>query len=166
MTLDDYLVCLLDRFAAFSGKPAIINTLELANWPAEFVALLKAHNLLQKTKIARSVVCTKCEEECVRPVESRSNNKGGRDFFLICELQSDVNHIPVFSNELEQWQISGSAIALLLNTLLHLRKVEVSSSSVNHWEVGLFKGNKHNAHIVLIVDNNLCLNIAGLTWSN
>jgi len=76
MTPDAGLVEIIDRVAALQGKTVLINADELTQWPTEIVEELKTHNLIRKTRPATSVVCTECEEECVRPCSRQSAGTG------------------------------------------------------------------------------------------
>lgn len=161
MTHSNLLCELLDRIAALKGKAALISTEDLNQWPVDEVTALKKHKLLRKTRPASSVVCTECEEECVRPVYSDPEPGGENRVFLVCEQQSDVNRIEIPTNRLEQWQTSGDLFANFTGELLGLRKPSTNQVTTDRWEVGLLKGKKYSSHIVLLASDTLNLTLAG-----
>lgn len=154
---------LIDRVATLQGKVAFSSSEDLKQWPAEEVTALKKHKLLRTTKPASRVVCTECEEECVRPVHTELSPGGESRLFLVCELQNDVNRIDVPIERLEQWQTTGEYFAGLIAEILNIRQATQIQATVARWEVGLFKGKKHSAHVVLTAEDTLTLGFAGHT---
>jgi len=162
--IKENLLCeLLKRISARHGKSTFVTTDELNQWPVNEVALLKEHKLLRKSRPATSVVCTECEEECLRPVHCEPEPRGESRLFLVCEKQSDVNRIEIPTSRLEQWSVSGEFLADLVSELLELRKQNTNQRSTDQWEIGLLKGKRHSAHIVLTVTEAVNLSLAGHT---
>jgi hypothetical protein len=163
MTPETVLIELLGRVAALQGQVALICTDELAQWPSETVEELKTCNLIRKTRPATSVVCTECEEECVRPVHTLTAAPGDPVLFLVCEKRDDINRAPVPISHLEQWQTSGTLVADFLSGLLGLRRPATDSTTDSRWEIGMLKGKKHSSHLVLLAGDSLTLTLAGHT---
>ena len=152
---------LLDRIAAMQGKAVLISAHELNQWPAEEVVAFKKHKLIRQTSPATSVVCTECEESCIRPVYPVSSSDGDSRLFLVCDIHDDVNKITVPVSHLEQWQTTGNFFANLIAELLELRRPNTTQTSAERWEAGLLKGNKHSSHIILEANDSLNLKLAG-----
>jgi len=161
MTPEAVLIELLNRLAALHGKMVLINTDELTQWPTEIVEELKTHNLIRKTRPATSVVCTECEEECVRPVHTITETHGDPALFLVCEQRNDINRVPISINRLEQWQTSGALLADYLSGSLGLHRPAADSTTDNRWEIGMLKGKKYSSHLVLLTGDFLTLTLAG-----
>ena len=161
MTPEAVLIELLGRLAALHGKMVLINTDELTQWPADIVEELKKHNLIRKTRPATSLVCTECEEECVRPVHTITESHGDPALFLVCEKRDDINRVPISINRLEQWQTSGTLVAELLSDLLELRRPATDNATEGRWEIGMLKGKKHSSHLILLAGDSLTLSLAG-----
>lgn len=95
------------------------------------------------------------------PVHSIPVSSGEPALFIVCDKRDDINRVPVPSDQLEQWQVSGDFIADLLAGLLGLQRSSRDSSSVARWEVGVFRGAKHASHLALLAGDRLTLNLAG-----
>ena len=122
MTPEDAFSELLDRVTALQGASALINADELAQWPGEAVAAMKAKNLIKKARPASSAVCPGCEEECVMPVHTIPVPSCEPALFIVCDKRGDIGRVPVHVAQLEQWQASGDSIAELLAGLLGLQR--------------------------------------------
>lgn len=156
----DVLAALLDRVAANSGKPARFAERELAEWPAAAVAGLKAAGLLAKGPPADVVNCPGCEEDCVMPVESATTTGGTLRAFVVCDRRDDVARVAIPRDSLEQWTCSPERVADVLARLLGTRRSGDDKAS-ERWDVGMLKGTKYSAHVVLGIEAGLRLAIAG-----
>lgn len=161
MTPEAAFTELLDRVAALQGASTLFSADELAQWPDEAVSAMKAQKFITRARAASSAVCPGCEEECVMPVHSIPVSSGEPALFIVCDKRDDTNRVPVPSDQLEQWQVSGDSIADLLAGLLGLQRSSRDSSSVARWEVGVFRGAKHASHLALLAGDRLTLNLAG-----
>ncbi|AOV18741.1 hypothetical protein BJI67_15985 (plasmid) [Acidihalobacter aeolianus] len=160
MTPQAVLAELLDRVAAQQGNAVLLNADELAQWPAETVATLKAQKVITRARPAVSAVCPGCERECVMPVHTLAD-AGRTGAFIVCDKRSDISRVPVPDAQLEQWQASGDSIADLLAGLLSLQRPNMGNSLAGRWEVGVFRGKKHASHLVLLAGERLTLTMAG-----
>ena len=161
MTPEDALIELLDRLAAMQGDPVLINAVELSQWPDQAITAMKAQKLITKARPASSALCTGCEEECLMPVHTVPSPSGDTALFIICNKRDDISRVPVPSDRLEQWQISGDTVADLLTELLGLQRSRPGNSSPGRWEIGLLRGTKHASHLVLLAREKLTLTLAG-----
>lgn len=161
MTSEDAFAELLDRVAALQGATALINAVELAQWPGEAVTTMKAQKLITRARTASSAVCPGCEEECLMPVHTIPVSSGEPALFIVCDKRDDINRVPVPNAQLEQWQASGDSIADLLAGLLGVQRSNRGSTSACRWEVGVFRGKQHASHLVLLAGGNLTLSLAG-----
>lgn len=160
MTQEDAFIELIDRVAALQGASTLINADELAQWPGEAVAAMKAQQLITRARPASSAVCPGCEEECVMPVHTIPVSSGEPALFIVCDKRDDIDRVPVPHAQLEQWQVSGDSIAELLAGLLDLQPPSMGNSSAGRWEIGMLKGTKHSSPLVLVADGTLNLSLA------
>ncbi len=161
MNQADVLPAVLDRLAAATGEVALFSERELAEWPAAALARLKAEGLLVKGPPADAVVCPGCEEDCTMPVETDTTPGGALRAFVVCDKRDDVARVAITRDLLEQWTCSPERVADVLARLLGIRR-SGSDATARRWDVGLLKGTKQNgAHVVLCIENELRLTIAG-----
>jgi hypothetical protein len=161
MNFADALPTLLDRLAAAAGEAALFSERELAEWPAAALARLKAEGLLVKGPPADTLTCPGCEEDCLMPVEIATTSSGALRAFVVCDKRDDVARVAIARDLLEQWTCSPERMADVLARLLGIRRAS-SDSTARRWDVGLLKGTKQNgAHVVLGIENELRLTIAG-----
>lgn len=157
----DVLPAVLDRLAAAAGEVALFSERELAEWPAAALARLKAEGLLVKGPPADAVVCPGCEEDCTLPVETDATPSGDLCAFVVCDKRDDVARVAIACNLLEQWTCSPARVADVLARLLGIRR-SGSDATARRWDVGVLKGTKQNGvHVVLGIENELRLTIAG-----
>lgn len=156
------LPLLLDRLAAASGDAACFSVHELAEWPPAPLERLKDAGLLVATTPATSVICPGCEYECAMPVELVTNAAGELCPFVACDKREDTARVPVPLAELEQWQCAPRQLADVLAVLLGLRR-PLADNDPARCDLGVMKGAKHSAHVVLAVEHGLQLAIAGHT---
>jgi len=156
---------LFGRLGATRGQSIIADAQTLLNWPDDVVAALKAQKILTKARPARSVVCPGCEQACAQPVYVVGDDAGASTAFVLCDRRSDINRVQVELANLEQWQASGANISKWLSAGLGLIATENRESDAGRWEIGVLKGAKHSAHVVLSADVSLTLtlNLAGHT---
>jgi len=159
MTGADALAGLLNRVAAGGGEPAHFAERELAEWPAAAVAGLKAASLLVKGAPADVVTCPGCEEDCAMPVETATTASGKLRAFVVCDRRDDVARVEVPRDLLEQWTCSPERVADVLARRLDTRRS--GDGAAGRWDVGMLKGAKLSAHVVLGIEGGLRLTIAG-----
>lgn len=161
MTPQDALIELLDRVGASGGAALHLTTDELSRWPSQAVQSMQAARLLSKARPAASVVCPGCERECFMPVHVVAAEDRPAAIFVVCDKRDDINRVPVLRECVEQWQASGNAVADLLAGLLELRRPDRDVPQTGRWDVGLLKGAKLSAHLVLVAGDELVLTVAG-----
>ena len=66
---------------------------------------------------------------------------------------------------LDQWLISGDRIADFIAGELGQHRVPSTQIGLMRWEVGLLKGKRNSSHLVLLVDSEFKLSIAGHSLS-
>ena len=156
----DALPALLDRLAAAAGDVALFSERELAEWPAAALARLKAEGLLIKGPPADTLTCPGCEEDCTMSVETVTAASGTLRAFVVCDRRDDVARVAIARDLLEQWTCSPERVADVLARLLGIRR-SGSDSTALRWDVGVLKGAKGSAHVVLGIENELRLTIVG-----
>lgn len=160
MNFADVLPAVLDRLAAAAGEVALFSERELAEWPAAALAQLKTEGLLVKGPPADAVVCPGCEEGCTMPVETDTTTSGTLRAFVVCDQRDDVARVSIARDLLEQWTCSPERVADVLARLLSIRRSGRDSTGLR-WDLGVLKGAKGSAHVVLGIENELRLTIAG-----
>lgn len=160
MNSTDALAALLDRVAAGDGEPARFSERELAEWPVAAVAQLKAAGLLVKGPPADVVNCPGCEEDCAMPVETATTAGGALRAFVVCDRRDDVARVAIPRDSLEQWTCSPERVADVLARLLDTRR-SGDDAAGGRWDVGVLKGAKGAAHVVLGIEGGLRLAVAG-----
>lgn len=156
----DALAALLDRVAAAAGEAALFSERELAEWPVAALARLKTEGLLVKGMPADTVTCPGCEEDCAMPVETATTASGAMRAFVVCDKRDDVARVAIARDLLEQWTCSPERVADVLARLLGIRRSS-SDTPALRWDVGVLRGARHSAHVVLVIECALHLNIAG-----
>ncbi len=156
----DVLPAVLDRLAAAAGEVALFSERELAEWPAAALARLKAESLLVKGPPADTLTCPGCEEDCLMPVEFATTASGTLRAFVVCDKHDDVARVAIARDLLEQWTSSPERVADVLAQLLSIRR-SGSDATARRWDVGVLKGAKGSAHVVLGIENELRLTTAG-----
>lgn len=159
MNAADSLAALLDRLAASAGETAYFSELELADWPVAAVVMLKTAGLLTKGPPADLVTCSGCEEACTMAVEIASTSAGKLRAFVVCDKRDDVARVTVPSELQEQWICSPARLADSLARLLDTRRS--ADNAAGHWDLGVLKGTRGSAHVVLFIERELRLEVAG-----
>lgn len=161
MTPQNAMIELLERLGASAVKAILINEEELACWPDEAVAALKAQKLLTKAKPATSAICPGCERECVMPVHivPAKENLPARAF-ISCDKRSDISRVTVSLAKLNQWQCTIDLVCEFVVNRLELRQCNQLTENPNLINIGVVKGNKRNQMLCLEADGALSL-IAG-----
>ena len=149
---------LLARVGANRGEAVLVSDEELDRWPKGAVHAMKAAGLLTRASPASAVTCPGCEEQCSMEVHSHPTS-GGASFFVVCDKRPDINRVPISKEALVQWNASAPAIAAWVARLLNIPYA--SASSGQRCEVGLLRGRRHSAHVVLVADGTLRLKLAG-----
>lgn len=162
MNAADALAALFDRVAAADGEAAMFSERELADWPAAALARLKAEGLLVKGPPADVVSCPGCEEDCAMPVEVATTASGTLRAFVVCDQRDDVARVAVARDLLERWTCSPERVADVLARLLGTRRSDGDAAG-GRWDLGVLKGTKHSAYVVLSINGALHLAIAGHT---
>lgn len=160
MTPEDALIELLDRVAALQGKAALFTADELAQWPGETIAALKAQKLISKARPASSAVCPDCERECVMPVHTLLRESSNPASFIVCDKRSDINRVPVSTERLTQWRCSTDAVCGFVADSLGLRRSDKRAASSDLWEIGIATGDKRSQMLCLQTNGVLTL-VAG-----
>ena len=162
MTPQAVLRELLARLAASQGAAVYVSDDELAGWPHDLVADLKANRLLVRASPGASAMCPGCERECVMPVEVLPDDGHGAAAFIVCDKRSDINRVAVSIAALERWKAAGALLADYLSRLLQFESRSQNADAVNRWPLGMLEGKKHKDRLALHAgDSGLTLAVAG-----
>jgi hypothetical protein len=155
---------LLARLAASRGAAVYFSDDDLAGWPDNLVADLKANRLLVRASPAVSAICPGCECECVMPVEVLPDDKRGAAAFIVCDKRGDIGRVVVPIAVLERCKGTGELLADCLSRLLHFEARSQGADTVNRWSLGMLEGKKHKDRLALHAgDGGLTLAVAGHT---
>ena len=119
---------------------------------------MKTAGLLTRAAPASAVTCPGCEEQCSMEVHCHPTS-GGASFFVVCDKRPDINRVPIAEEVLVQWNATAPATAASVARLLNIPYA--SAPSGQRCEVGLLRGRRHSAHVVLVADGTLRLRLAG-----
>jgi hypothetical protein len=106
MTPGDVFADVCDRVAYLRGDAALFTAREVARWPAEAVAALKACEVLAKGPRAESAECPGCEERCTMPLLDAASAHA----HVRCETTYCGQRFTIRQDEVAQWQVSPEAI--------------------------------------------------------
>lgn len=87
------------------------------------------------------------------------DDKPGRAF-ITCDKRDDIGRVRVDFRRMGQWTCSPERVADVLARLLDTRRSDGDGAS-RRWDVGVLKGVKHSAHVVLAIERELRLHVAG-----
>ena len=151
---------LLARLAASRGAAVYVCDDELAGWPHDMVADLKANRLLVRASPAASAVCPGCERECVMPVEVLPDDGNGTAAFIVCDKRSDINRVQISIGQLRRWRCSTDAVAGFVADAFGLRPNGIRPAGGDLQQIGMVKGKRRSQMLCLRVAEDLTL-VAG-----
>lgn len=158
------LTALVERIAACHGGDTYFTVAEVVAWPAEFTRALESSGLLAKASPAQSAECTGCEEACVMPVEVMPGpTEASTRALIFCDKRDDISRVAVPLYSLERRKSSGLLLAEALAKLLLMSPARPAQIDATRWQVGPFQGLKHKSPLVLALDLEPVLAIAGHT---
>lgn len=144
---------LFDRVSSSSEAIALINAVEINQWPPESVDALKTQKLIKKIQPATSAICPGCERQCTQAVHILPELHP----FLVCDKRSDINRIPISSEQLIQWQISAIAITRFIAADLSVQLIGKILKNSDLLEIGMVAGKKRSQMICLQFGEKLVL---------
>lgn len=159
MTPQGALVELLARVGARQGATVLITDEELSRWPAAAVVAMKSQHLLARARPASSVVCPGCEQQCVMPVNTIPGRSRGRASFIVCDKRSDINRVPVTTEQLTQWRCDTDAVCGFVASSLGLRRSDAQPDA-GLLPIGIASGDKRRQMLCLRANAVLAL-VAG-----
>jgi hypothetical protein len=161
MAPDILLAALVERIAACRGGDTYFTAAEVTAWPADFTRAIESLGLLGNASPAQSVVCTGCEEACVMPVEVIPGTTPRA--LIFCDKRDDIDRVEVPFSSMERRKSSGRMLAEILAKLLQMSTPRPAQLDATRWQVGQFQGIKHKSQLVLTLDHEPVLSIAGHT---
>ena len=152
MSPEAVLLDLGSRAGAAPGREIRVDSCELARWPREAVAALKAQKLLRKAQPARGTVCPGCGMQCAMPVEQGT----GRFLpWVVCDKRGDINRVPVSADRLAQWRTSADILGRFIADGLSLRWRGWKVEDHGEMEVGMVTGEKPGKMLKLRIEGEL-----------
>ncbi|WP_428300068.1 hypothetical protein [Hydrogenophaga sp.] len=158
------LTALVERIAACQGGDTYFTAAEVVAWPADLTQGIESLGLLTKASPAQSAECSGCEMACVMPVEVIPGVTEALTRALIfCDKRNDISRVEVPLHSLERRKSSGPMLAEALAKLLLMAPARPAQIDATRWRVGPFQGLKHKSPLVLALDREPILAIAGQT---
>ena len=148
LDFDAVLVELLSRLRALRGGAVEVSALDWRGWPSDAVAALKAACLLVPGPPATSIVCSGCEEACVRPVHVVARASGEAAAFVLCHLRDDIDRVPVALDDLARWRLTVQSLADGMAGLLGGGAATTLGSAAGRYRLGFVQGKKQNRAVL------------------
>jgi hypothetical protein len=161
MTPEQVFADLMVRVGAHSDSAALVNEQELADWPQDVVAALKAQGLLRKARDASSAVCPGCEQQCLMPVNTVKDETSRRGSFVVCDKRSDINRVTIPPEQLRQWRSDAETVRGFVAETLSLRPTRERSADQALLLLGMIEGTKRSQMLALRVAGDPALVIGG-----
>lgn len=162
MTPEQAFADLMARVGARPDSVALVNEQELAGWPWDVVAALKAQGLLRKARDAISAVCPGCEQQCLMPVNTvKDDETSRRDSFVVCDKRSDINRVPIPPEQLRQWRSDAEAVREFVADSLSLRPTRERAADQALLLVGMIEGTKRSQMLALRAAGDPALVVGG-----
>jgi hypothetical protein len=162
MTNLDLLECILNRLGQSAPAEELFGANDEEHSPSGLFDALTHQGLFQQAQHARQIECTGCEENCVMPVQILTNGDGhSTKAFIACDKRDDIGRVQVDLTRLKQWKTTNTLLAYKLSELLGFEKPPKELDKGNRWALGTLKGKKHNAMVLLIIENGVSLQVAG-----
>lgn len=111
-------LALLLRRLATAPDGVTVGKAELAEWPPADVRLLEQAGLLVPASAADRMECPGCEQACGMPVEVVQRPGRPPAVFIVCDKPEAMGLVKLTLDDLAQWRITRSAVALALARLL------------------------------------------------
>lgn len=83
------------------------------------------------------------------PVHTLTTTTGVSTSFIVCDKRSDVNRVPVSTEQLTQWQCSADSVCGFVATSLGIRRSDKQTDSTDLWEIGIATGKKRSQMLCL-----------------
>ena len=158
------LTALVERIAACQGGDTYFTAAEVVAWPADLTRGLEWLGLLTKASPAQSAECSGCEMACVMPVEVIPGATETLTRALIfCDKRNDISRVELPLHSLERRKSSGLMLAEALTKLLRMTSARPAQIDNTRWQLGSFQGRKHKSTLVMVLDREPLLAIAGQT---
>ena len=122
---------------------------EVRQWPADAVSAMKSHRLLTRARLATTVVCPGCEEDCVMPVQTMPAGPRGSAPFIVCDKRSDINRVALPTERVAQWKCDAEAIAQWVVEHLGVRRSGRRSDSSGSLYLGVAAGDTRRQMLCL-----------------
>jgi hypothetical protein len=163
MTPEQVFADLMARVGAHPDSVVLVNEQDLADWPPDVVAALRAQGLLRKARDAASAVCPGCEQQCIMPVNTVKDETSRRGSFVVCDKRSDINRVPIPPEQLRQWRTDAEAVRRFVADSLSLRQTGERSREDGLTFVGVIQGTKRSQMLALRVSGDPALVVGGGT---
>jgi hypothetical protein len=161
MTPQQVFADLMARVGAYPDSVASVNEQELADWPPDVVAALKAQGLLRKARDTTSAVCPGCEQQCLMPVNTVKDETSRRGSFVVCDKRSDINRVPIPPEQLRQWRTDAEAVRRFIADSLSVRQTGERAGDEGLMLVGMIQGTKRSQMLAVRVSGDPALVVGG-----
>ena len=153
----------LARLGASPSRSVVLSGAELQGWPADAVAVLKAHGVLRPGKPGETAVCPGCEAAGVMPVQERVRAGRPAAVFIVCDKRDDINRVPLDGAHLERWRADGRTLGDALAVLLGGSECQPVPADAQALRLGVVSGRADKAAVHLRFDRSgrVLLDVAG-----
>lgn len=153
----------LARLGASPTRAMVLSGHELQGWPADAVAVLKAHGVLRPGKPGVTAVCPGCEAACVMPVQERVRAGRPAAAFVVCDKRDDINRVPLDGAHLERWRVDSRTLGGALAVLLGGSECQPLPADAQRLRLGVVSGRADKAAVHLHFDDlgRVLLDVAG-----
>jgi hypothetical protein len=154
---------LLARVGAAPARAVALSADELAHWPADAVAAMKAQGVLRPGKPGDTAVCPGCEQACVMQVQQRLQAGHKAALFIVCDKPEDIGRVPLAAAHLERWRVDGQTLGDALSLLLGGCECQPGPDGGQAWRLGAVAGRTGKSAVHLRFDNQgrALLDVAG-----
>ena len=125
----------------------------VADWDADVLETIIAHDLLKPTAVAQSIECRGCEERCFSDVVVQPSKAGAVRAYVVCEVpakQAQMGRVSVQPERLSQWLCSAELLARFIADQLGLANVFSAGADPQRIQLGMLKGINGRRWVALI----------------
>lgn len=155
----DVLSELINRLTENKKKPTAIYQSEIDLWPPNQTKALLKTSILSAPSLAKKAICTGCEEACLRPIQKFQTKENYYSAFMFCHLRDDTYRIQIKENEIKYRSLTLYSLAEFIRLALDIKGEVYESAEPNKLSIGIFKGSVSAAHISLIYEDEIYLQI-------
>lgn len=162
MTKSELLEHIFERLTRAETGAEIFGADEAQQWPEGALASLVKAEVLRPAQPTQVIECDGCEKNCFKPVHIRPAESGRpARAFIACDEPEDMGRIPVELGRLEQWHVTGEALAGAMARLLGFTQPPQAEDTGKCWVLGLLEGKENKGTVRLSIEKGVTLILGG-----